>query len=329
MNFRDRRGLKEEADHALSGAAWDPKKLMLLYTGTTAVLMLVVTVLNYVLQNQIAGTGGLSGLGLRSVLETVIQVVEVAVNLLVPFWTMGYLYCVLKMARGEQFGPGDMLQGFRNFGPVLRLTLIRSLMLGVAAMGCMYLALELFMLTPLGEPAYDILLPYVENTEAVLDDAALLALGEALIPALVLFVALLAVLVGPMYYGMRMADFALLDDPKSGAMAAIRRSKAMLHKNKLALAGLDLSFWWFYLLDGLLLCLCYGDAILPMLGVELPFDADTAYFVFYVLYLAAQVALYTALRNKVECTYAVGYDVLNRDLEQKLTQMMPQTPNEM
>lgn len=333
MNFRDRRELKRKAEDSLAKASLDPKKLMLVYIGASAVLMLLVTALNFALDNQIAGTGGLSGLGLRSVLETVSQVVQTAVNLLLPFWTMGYLYCVLRMVRGEEVGYSDLLRGFRNFGPVLRLTVIRGIILGGLVMACLYLALEIFMLTPLGNGTYELLLPYVEAADlnTAMDEAALVELGMSMIPAFVIFGILAVVLVLPQYYGMRMADLALMDDPKSGAMAAIRRSKAMLHKNRLSLVALDLSFWWFYVLDGLLLVLCYGDLILPLLGVGLPFDADTAYFLFYILYLAAQVVLYVFLRNKVECTYAVGYEELNRDLEDRMKQisqrMPPQGPN--
>lgn len=324
MNFRDRRSLKKAADRSIAASSYDPRKLMLIYFGASAVLMLSVMALNFILQNQIAGTGGLSGMGLRSVLETVSQVVQTAVNLLLPFWTMGYLYCVLKMIRGEKFGLSDMLYGFRNFGPVLRLNLIRGLILSGMAFACLYLAMGIFVMSPLAEPANAILAPYLENAQTggdvtlLLDDAAVTALGWALLPGLGIFAVLLLVLVVPRYYGMRMADFALLDEPKAGAMMAIRRSRAMLDKNRLALVRLDLSFWWFYLLDCLLLCLCYGDLLLPMLGVELPFDADAAFFLFYVLYLATQAVLYVLARNKVECTYAVGYEILNGALNQKL-----------
>ena len=87
----------------------------------------------------------------------------------------------------------------------------------------------------------------------------------------------------------------------------------MTHGRRLDIFKLDLSFWWFYVLDGLTLALCYGDLILGLMGISLPISADVSYFLFYVLYLAAQLGLYVFARNRVECTYAAGYDALRRE----------------
>ncbi len=321
MDFRDRRGLRDRADRALEAPSWDPKKLMLLYTGATAAVMLLVTALNFILQGQIAGTGGLSGLGTRAVLETVIEVARVAVNLLLPFWTLGYLSCVLKMLRGQAFGPGDMLWGFRNFGPALRLNLLRGLTMLVRLMLSSYAALFLSSFIPVSDRVMEIVAPLLESGSVELAEELVQELTLAMVPHMIVFALVVLALSLPKYFEMRMADYALLDDPHSGARMALNRSRAMLHGNKLELLKLDLSFWWFYLLDGLLLCLCYGDWILPMLGIKLPFDTDTAYFLFYLVYLVSQVGLYVLLRNRLECTYAAGYEALNRDLEEKLSQL--------
>lgn len=325
MEFRDRRGLKETARRALDGASWDPNKLILLYTGATALVMLGVTVLNYVLQLQIEGTGGLSGLGTRSVLETAAQVLQLAVNLVVPFWTMGYLYSILQILRGNPVGPGSMLEGFRHFGPVLRLNLYRTVLYMAIGFACFYIGLQIYMLTPLAQPLLELLEPYaMATTEVVVDDATLAAIEQAMIPAFVVILAVFAVLAAPTFYGLRLADYALLDDPKAGAMMAVRRSRAMMRRNRFAMAKLDLSFWWFYVLDLLLTALCYGDTVLAWLGVELPMSADTAYFVFYIAYLAVQVVVYYLVKNKVECTYAAGYEVLRQDFERQMAALREQ-----
>lgn len=331
MNFRDRRGLREEADRRLSGASYDPRKLILIYAGATAVLMLVVTVLNYVLQHQIEGTGGLSGLGMRSVLETAAQVLQMAVNLVVPFWSAGFAYTVLRLARGQEFGPKSLLEGFKHFGPVLRLLLYRTLLYFAICFACVYLSLQVFLLTPLAEPLMELLEPFATVTtaeaELLLDDAAWLAIEQAMIPWLAIFALMLIVLAAPTFYGLRLADFALMDDPQAGAMMAVRRSRAMMKGSKLSLFKLDMGFWWFYLLDGLTMVLCYSDLLLTLLGVELPFNADLAYFVTYVLYLAAQTALYVWAKGKVECTYALGYEEARQNLERQINQMVQQQQN--
>lgn len=332
MDLRDRRGLKEAADRALARAAYEPRKLMLVYTGATAVLMLLVTALNFILQSQIAGTGGLGGLGLRSMLETAAQVLQLGTNLIVPFWTMGYAACVLRIIRGQRFDLTTMLDGFRSFGPVLRLTLLRSLYFLMIAMVCLYPSMMIFLWTPLAEPFLEIMEPYMEvtgdGTSILLEDAVLTAASETLMPAVVIYVVLFLILAAPKFYSFRMADFALMDDPKAGAMMALRRSTAMMKGSRISLLKLDASFWWFYLLDALLMALLYGDVLLTMMGVTLPFGADTAYFVFYVLYLAAQLGLYVWVRNKVECTYAAGYEILRQELDRKLEQLTRKMQNQ-
>lgn len=326
MDFRDRSALIRRADRSISGAAWDPRKLVLIYAGITAVVMFLVTAANYLLQAQIAGTGGLSGLAMRSMLETAIQVLQTAVNLILPFWTFGYLASMLRMTRGQAFGPDTLLEGFRNFWPVLRLNILRGGYCLVTALVCIYPSMLIFLWTPLSAPFQAILEPFMAQgtTEIVLDEASLAAATEALAPALLIYILLLAVVLGPKYYSFRMADYCLMDDPKAGARAAIRRSTVMLHKNRLELLKLDLRFWWFYLLDGLTLVICYGDMLLALAGITLPFSTEISYFLFYGLSLLVQLGLYVWVRNKVECTYAAGYECLKADLDEKLRQLQAQ-----
>ena len=52
------------------------------------------------------------------------------------------------------------------------------------------------------------------------------------------------------------------------------------------------------------------DLYLPLVGIELPMNPDVAYFFFFILYLALQLAAYYFLRNRLEVTYALVYDSL-------------------
>lgn len=316
----------DHAERSLAGAAYDPKKLILVFAGASAAVMFLVTAANFLLETQIAGTGGLSGLALRSVLETAIQVLQTGANLLLPFWTFGYLFCVLRVTRGEAFDLKGLLEGFRHFGPVLRLNLIRGGYFLLIGLVCLYPSMMIFLATPLSQPFQDILAPYAAegSTEITIDDATLTAATEALAPMFVIYALVFLIFAAPKYYSYRMADYCLLDDPKAGAMAALRRSTLMLHRNRLALVRLDLRFWWFYLLDALTVALCYGDVLLALAGISLPMDQQAAYFLFYLLYLAGQVGLYVWAKNKVECTYAAAYECLKADLEEKIRQVMAQ-----
>lgn len=317
MAFRDRRGLKETAQQRLETAAFDPQKLMLVYAGVSAGLMLLVTGLNFLLTEQISGTGGLGGLGTRAVLETVMEVLRLAVNLLLPFWNMGYLYCTLKIVRGQAFDLKDLLAGFRNFGPVLRLTFLYSLQFLMLGILWFYPSVLLYSVTPLSAPLMELMEPFVQSgTEVVLDDATMLAATEAMIPMFVLYGVIFLIAAAPRFYNYRMAFYALMDDPKAGARMALGRSTMMMRGKRLELFKLDASFWWFYVLDGLTLVLCFGDLVLGMLGITLPISADVSYFLFYVLSLGTQLGLYVWARNGVECTYAAGYDAILEELAQ-------------
>ena len=78
--------------------------------------------------------------------------------------------------------------------------------------------------------------------------------------------------------------------------------------NRLRLAKLDFSFWWFYLASLGTMALGYSDLWLPMLGVELPFSAELVSYVFLALYWIATFAVYVLLRNRVEVTCGLAYD---------------------
>lgn len=314
MAFRDRTGLKETARQRLETAAYDPKKLMLVYVGVSSLAMLLVVGLSFLLSEQIGGTGGLGGIGTRAVLETAMEVLQMAVNLLLPFWNMGYLYCVLKIVRGQSFDWKDLLAGFRNFAPALRLTILYSLQFLMIGLLWFYPSVLIYSMTPLSAPLMELMEPYVQSgAEMVLDEATMLAATEAMIPMFILYGVIFLIAAAPRFYNYRMAFFALMDDPKAGARMALGRSTMMMRGKRLDLLKLDASFWWFYGLEALTVALCYGDVILSWLGISLPISGEIAYFLCYALYLAAQLGLYVWARNGVECTYAAGYDALLRE----------------
>ena len=73
---------------------------------------------------------------------------------------------------------------------------------------------------------------------------------------------------------------------------------------------LDLSLWWYYLPVAAAMAVCYGDVLLPMLGVQLPLSETVASFGFYALYLLASFAVHYFLRNRAEVAYALAYDAV-------------------
>lgn len=313
MDLRNRPELKNSARTALSGAAYDPKKLILIHTAASAGILLLLSVINYFLNQQISGTGGLSGIGLRSVLSTAQSVLQLVQLFVLPFWEMGILFVALKIARQESVAPASLLQGFRRWGPLLRAMILQGIVYMGLAFIALYFGVQLFLFTPAATELMELLTPYLSDSTAlqsgiVLDEATTAAIAKAYIPALIICGVLYAVALVPITYWFRMTNYILLDEPKVGAFTAMRLSRVMMRYNCFDLFKLDLSFWWYYLLQLVLAVICYGDMIVQVLNISLPWSQDISFFLFYILSLVGQVVLFYFTRNQVEVTYALAYE---------------------
>ncbi|MBE6917754.1 MAG: DUF975 family protein [Ruminococcaceae bacterium] len=303
--------LRQSARRSLD-AARNPKKIILIHTGIVVLVSLALMLADYLLEQQIGTTGGLSGMGMRSVLETVRSVLQMAQSMVLPFWQMGYLYYTLKLAQGEDVGTAGLTEGFRRFASVLRLKLLMALILFLVMMASSYLASAIFMFTPFSDPLIEALAPMMDGTmdpEAMLEAYEALPLS-AVLPMMIIFIVCMIALVIPVYYRFRMADLWLMDHPESGARTALFASRKMMRGNCMAVFKIDLHFWWFFVLDLLVTFLCYGDMMLTSLGITLPISADLAFYLFFVLYLVAQLGLYYWRQNEVSVTYAHLYEAL-------------------
>lgn len=312
MDSHDRRALKDATRDSLAAAPYDPRKLIMIHTGITIAISLLGTLLNFFISQQIETTGGLSGLGLRSMLSTAQSVLQVLVAVLLPFWEAGYCYATMQIAREKQASPDTLLYGFRRFRPLLRLKLTQGIIYVALGLACFFVSYYVFMLTPLSDPLYAIiesldLDAIMTQTELLLDDATMLAMAEAYIPMMLIWLSLFALIGVFVSYRFRMATFLILDHPQMRAMEALRMSTYQLRGHMSALFKLDLSFLWFYLLNVLFAMLAYGDYLLSIFGVPLPISAEAAYFIFLILSLVCQGGLFVMARNQVDVTYAKFY----------------------
>lgn len=312
MEQKDYRALKNAACNALADAAPQPRKLILLHTGIILLVSLVLMAVHALIDQKIGQTGGLSGLGTRSILTTVQTVLQYAQILLLPFWEAGYLFATLCWHRRRATGPSTLTEGFRRFGPILRLSLLESIYYFAIATGSAYLASFLFMLSPWSGG-------FMESFEQMLSDPGFqdgnipidgYFSDVDILPMLILFAVVFLIAVAPTFYRFRMTRYAILDGNRKGAFAAVRISTILMRGNRIALFKLDLSFWWFYLLDALVSVICYGDLLLPLFGVSLPWSASVNYLIVTLVYSVCQLALYTWRRNQVQTTYAAVYDSL-------------------
>jgi uncharacterized membrane protein len=320
MNLGNLREIKNRSEERLSQSA-SQQKIVMIYAALTLGLMLLVTVTNYVLGLQMDNFGGLSNLGKRTMLSSVQSMLPVVQSLVIMCLDLGYLAAMLRIARGMYTSPQTLRLGFDRFWLLLRCGIFKGLIMTGVTFVSMYLGIMIFVLTPFSKAAVEIIAPIISqvsllNTEIVIDDVTYGLLMEAMLPAFGICGVLLLILGGPMYYNFRMVNYIIIEKPAIGAMMALRESKKMMKGHRLQLLKLDLSFWWYYLATGVAMVICYGDILLPMLGLELPVPEVVSFFGFYVLYLAASFGVHFFLRNRVEVCYGLAYDAVKPEEKQ-------------
>jgi uncharacterized membrane protein len=317
MDISDRIPLSIEANRRLERSESNHKRLATIYASVTALVLALASAVTWWLSSRIGDTGGLQGIGMRSILETAATVLQIGRSIALPFWTMGYVFCMLGIARGNRMESRDLLGGFQRFFPLLRLKLYRVFKYFILAILCAYPSSVMFMMTPLGKPVLEIMEPMMQNATdtaqvmAMMDEATVAAITEAMEPSILVFIPMFLLLAAPLYYRLRMADYILLDNPKMGAMQAVHLSTLLTLRKRMQLFLLDLRFWWFYLGMGLSMALCYAPLVLGWFGTILPLWADYAC---YGGYLVLQFGLTVLARNKVEVTWAVAYESLTGKL---------------
>ena len=317
---------------ARGAEAWNKEKasgnrLVLLHTLPALLLPLLVVVVNYFLDRELAGTGGIAGIGLRSSLETTQWVLSTAVQVLLPFWEIGLLFVAMGISRNQHRDTDSLFEGFRRWGALLRMNLFRTLRYVVEILCGIFFGSTIFMFTPF----YDKLVgkldliaesPALENaTTEELYEALMASLQPAdMLPFCIFCVLAVAVLLIPVYYRYRMADYLLMDSDTPRAMSALRESSFTMRGNCVALFRLDLKFFWYYLLIALSLVAAYADLWLPALGVALPFNEGIAALLAAILQTVVLFIAYCLFRGRVETTYACAYQSLMKEEERSESQ---------
>ena len=289
------------------------KRIAAIYAGVTLGLSALVTILGLVLEAMMSGATGLGGMGRRTILSSVQSMLPWVVGLITMCVEMGYQAAKLRAARGQYASTQTLRLGFDRFWVLLRCILLEGVILFAIAFGGIYIATMLFMLTPFSGRVMEVLSPVLENVtllspEMVLDEVLYDQLMQAMIPAFVMCAIVVAAAAIPVLYRLRMARFVIIDKPGIGALAALRESRKMMKGNCLRLVKLDISLWPYYIGCVFASLLCYGDVLLPMMGVRFPWSDTVSYYLFFALYLAVQFAVYYFLRNQAEVAYSIAYD---------------------
>lgn len=314
MNIRSRSAIHEAAGRALDRAPYT-KKAVIIYTAVCCGLSLFATIISAFLSDRISGTGGLSNMGLRAVLSTGQSVLPLIQLIVSACLGLGYHILMLTITRGYDTTPRTLLQGFRHFGPLLRSMLLQGFVYCGLAFAATYGSSFLFLMTPLSVNFTKIMEPLaasmtVLDSGIMLDEATLLAASEAMLPMFWILIPVFLALFIPVFYGFRMVNFCLAEDPRKGALAAMRKSRFLMRRNRTALFRLDLTMWWYYAGSILVTLLCYGDVLLPMAGVTFPWSDTVSFYLFYLLSIALQILVNYFAMNRVYAAYALAYDAL-------------------
>lgn len=315
MNIRDRRAIHHTASEKLDQARGPMGRILLIYLGISIGLSLGSALLSVILSDRIANTGGLGNMGLRSILSTGQTILPLVQSLVVLGLELGYCMAAMRVCRGQNVSTNTLWGGFQRFFPLLRAIILQGLVYFAVGMMSMYLSAYIFVMLPVSDQFRQIIAPMLEsvtvlNSSVTLDEATIMQAAEAMLPVFWIFAGLFLLLFVPLFYQYRMVIYRLIDQPRPGALRALHESRMMMRRNRFALLKLDLTFWWFYLLQFFSVTLCYGDVLLPLLGITLPFSATVSYFLFLVASLAMQFALFYFAMNKVSVTYAVAYESL-------------------
>ena len=290
------------------------RRLVLLYCGVLAVLTLGSSGLNLVLDTRIDTTGGLDGIGMRSILETIQQILSYINQFFGPFWSAGFLTAMIAMVRGREPQVRDLTNGFRRAFRVLFHVAFEATAAFMLLVAVVNLSSLLFLLSPMGAEFNEIMAPLLTDpnlltAEGLLNEALISyqELSRLLLPMLVLTAAIYLPLYTLMAYSFRLSLYLVMDR-NIGAIPAHFLSIRLMRGHKWQLCKLDLSWWWYYLLGAACWVVGYLDLLLGMLGIPLPMNATVMFFVT----LAAYCVLFTLLsmwkKCEVDASYVLFYE---------------------
>ena len=310
--------LRREADLRLATATYSPRRLVLIHTAVSLGASLVISLLNLLFAKLIDQTGGLGGMGTRSMLQTTQAMIELAVSVALPFWNISLIRAALCWARGERAEFPTLLEGFRRFRSVLGEKLLLCILFFAMGIAVSYIGTMAFMFTPFSAGLMKAMEPLMQQTgmidpEVLMSEETMAQLAPAIVPLMIFLGVVLVALAIPTWYRIRFADFAVMDGNR--AMVSLLQSFRITRKHSLEMFRIDLHFLWFYILQILTVVLCYGDAILPALGVNLPMSEDVSYVVFYVVGIVLQGILLWCYQAQVSATYALAYERLTTEAQ--------------
>lgn len=308
----DRFKLKVDAAISLRSADRPPRKLILIHSGVAAATALLVALIDQLISWRMdAVGGGLGALDALALLSTVQTVLLVACFAIMPFWAAGLTNVALGIVKGRSIRPKDLLEGFRRSKSLLSSGLMTGAHYLFRGILSTFISTQVLMFTPLA-------IPLAQAAEKLTDDPTLSAaavLGDHYLPVMIgCFVALAVVflaMAAPVFYRYRLISYLILDDGMGG-MQAMFTSRMLMQRRRWELFKLDLSYWWYYLLEVLALAVTVMPLILALVGVDLPMPPAVAFWFFLILGIGIMVTVQIWAKAKIWVTYAQLYEQIRK-----------------
>lgn len=307
--------MKERAQQQLSRTP-QARTVLLTYTGILIGLSVLTLAFSELLSLRISQSGGLGNLGSRSTLSALQTMLPIIRSMILVCLEVGYLNAMLRVSRGQYVSRNSLRLGFDRFWVLLRMSIIQLLIISGAGFASAYIAVFLYMLTPMSQGIKELLIPLISessilsNQAIVIDEALYAQMSQALLPAMLLCGVVFCIIAFPLLYRYRMAHYVIIEKPGIKAIAALRESRMMMKGHRMELLKLDLRLWPYYVGTFLATLVSYADMLFSLLGISLGISSEVMYYLSYAAYLGVMFLVYYYLRNQVEVVYALAYDAV-------------------
>lgn len=240
------------------------RRLVALHSGVFALACLLLAAIGYGVE-LIPTSSGLDSFGTQAILMAVPTTLKVILAVLLPLWGVGLRSGALSLYRGQVPESDSLMAGFRRFTAVIITVIWRGIRYGLAGFIAVWGVGALIALLPMPQIAGELLEAFLNTGSLPGTWKGKLILGTYL----VCYVNGILIFVMPLVYRHRLTGYLIVDDPELGGWKAMQESRLLMRRSGLRLLRLDLSYWWYHLLDALLLIAAFVD-LLPLVGLHLP-----------------------------------------------------------
>lgn len=314
MNVLQSAGLKRRAATLLEQTRPEYRKLVTIHAAVSFGVLLVISLIQLLLNLSMTNEAGISGIGTSAIFTTAKATLGVISGILLPFWEVGVLYTSVRVVRRQEAKFSHLTRGLRRWGVVLRYyLLLLMLYFGVLMLltNVLPIVMNFLPLPQALENAIKAMDPAeITDPIALIEALPMKALMAYLLPITILFMVVFAGILIWLSYRFRMSQYLLMDDPAVPALPALVLSNQMTKGYKWSLCKLDLSFWWYYLLQLAVAAIVYLPDILLAFGVSLPVDYSTASLLSYVVYCILTLVLAWFAGAYYQVSMACAYEAL-------------------